>query len=131
MLRGDDDILRRLAEQRPQGAGNLLAGEVGHREGHHCDQQGFQHILENDRRLGDTHRQQNPGFSFAAADGHGEDENNQNHAYNGNDNDEGSNQGIGIGECVGNILIYLVIGSDVKVVPVDRGNLLHFFNHAI
>ena len=39
MLRGDDDILCRFAEQRPQGAGNLLAGKVGQREGHHRNQQ--------------------------------------------------------------------------------------------
>src|SRR5699024_11232057 len=38
MLRRDDDILRRLAEQCTQGAGNLLAGQISQREGHHCDQ---------------------------------------------------------------------------------------------
>lgn len=45
VLRRNDDILRRLAEQRTQGASYLLAGEVGQRESHHRNQHGFQHIL--------------------------------------------------------------------------------------
>src|SRR5699024_4281665 len=74
---------------------------------------------------------QNPGFSFAAADGHGEDENNQHHAHSSNNNNEGGNQGIGIGECVGNILIYLIVGGNNKVVPVNGRNVLHSFNDAV
>jgi len=87
--------------------------------------------LENDRRLGDSNGQQDSGFSFSAADGHGEDQNNQNHAHSSNNNNEGGNQGARVGKGAGDILIYLVIGSDIEIVPVDRGNLLYFRNHAI
>ena len=87
--------------------------------------------MENHRRLGDTHRQQNPSFSFSAADRHGEDQDNQHHAHSSNDNDEGGNQGAGVGKGAGDILIYLVIGGDLVIVPVDRGNALHFPNHIL
>ncbi len=87
--------------------------------------------MENDRRLGDTHRQQNACFPFSAADGHGENEDNQYHAHSGNDNNEGGNQGASVGKGAGNILIHFVIGSNDKVIPVNRGYVLYLGYHVI